>query len=53
MGVTPGKNVMEVTGGSGEVIAREGSTLMAGLASSGFKVDGFQPLVHQKYYFHE
>ena len=47
MGVTPGKNIMEVTGGSGEVVAREGSTLMAGLAASGFKVDGFQPLVHQ------
>lgn len=44
MSVTPGKNIMEVTGGSGEVIARSGSDLLAGLTASGFKVDGFQPL---------
>ena len=47
MSVSPGKNIMEVTGGSGEIVAREGSSLMAGLANSGFKVDGFQPLMHQ------
>lgn len=47
MSVTPGKNIMEVTGGSGEIFAREGSSLMDGLKNSGFQIDGFQPLVHQ------
>ncbi|MDP2206132.1 MAG: hypothetical protein Q8K65_07475 [Alphaproteobacteria bacterium] len=47
MSVTPGKDIMEVTGGSGEVFAREGSSLMAGLKNSGFTVNAFQPILHQ------
>lgn len=47
MSVSPGKNIMEVTGGSGQVVARSGSELLSGLTANGFKVDGFQPLVHQ------
>lgn len=47
MSVSPGKDIMEITGGSGEIVAREGSSLLAGLTNSGFKVDGFQPLMHQ------
>lgn len=47
MSVTPGKNIMEVTGGSGEVFAREGSSLMDGLKNSGFTVNAFQPILHQ------
>lgn len=47
MSVTPGKDIMEVTGGSGEVFAREGSSLMDGLKNSGFTVNAFQPILHQ------
>jgi len=47
MSVTPGKDIMEVTGGSGDIFAREGSSLMDGLKNRGFEVNAFQPILHQ------
>jgi len=47
MSVTPGKDVMEVTGGSGEIFAREGTSLMDGFKNRGFVINSIQPLLPQ------
>ena len=48
MSVSPGKNVMEVTGGSGDVFAREGSALVGAMQGLGFQASAFEALAAER-----